>query len=243
MKEENNQLILSRVKALRFVLGLAFILHPSSFVLAQNMPHEAGFWFAANGQKPLIAPNEMNRGFFTNPTIEHVYYTVATNGVQALSFFAEHVQETRPWRGTWTNVLFNDRQQSFPASVDESLNMTTLGLETVRNFISVSGVRFGAGLGVGYGLGGASASVRDSAGTTTQYSSATVWDAFLITVFARIRYSLLVTPTYDLGIMLMGRYWSFPVIGPVSPGGEAYNGPQLRAISELGYKAGIAIGF
>jgi hypothetical protein len=206
------------------------------------MPHEAGFWFAANGQKPLIAPNDINRGFFTNPTLEHLYYTLATNGVQALSLFAEHVDETQSWQGTWTNFLFN-RQRSFPASVDENLNMTTLGLETVRNFISASGFRFGIGLGIGYGLGGASASVRDSTGTSTQYSSATIWDAVLITAFARIRYSILVTPAYDVGIMLMGRYWSFPAIGPVGTGGEAYNGPQLRAISELGYMAGIAIGF
>ena len=211
--------------------------------MAQNMPHEVGFWFAENGQKPLIAPDDINRGFFTNPTIEHLYYTVAANGVQALSIFAEHVDEARSWQGIWTNYFFNGKQQSFPASVDEDLNMTTLGLETVRNFISTSGIRFGMGLGIGYGLGGASANVRDSAGAVAQYSSATVWDAFLITAFARIRYSLLVTPTYDLGIMLMGRYWSFPAIGPVSPGGEAYNGPQLRAISELGYMAGIAIGF
>ncbi|HET6399913.1 MAG TPA: hypothetical protein VFH95_00790 [Candidatus Kapabacteria bacterium] len=225
------------------ILALSTIHFPlSTAARAQNMPHEAGFWFATNGQKPLLARDEINRGFFTNPTIEHLYYTVATNGVQALSVFAEHVDETRSWQGTWTNFFFSG-ERNFPASVEENLNMTTLGLETVRNFISVSGFRFGMGLGIGYGLGGASANVRDSAGTATQYSSATLWDAFLLTAFARIRYSILVTPSYDLGIMLMGRYWSFPAIGPVGAGGEAYNGPQLRAISELGYLAGIAIGF
>ncbi|HEX5315926.1 MAG TPA: hypothetical protein VFX22_04670 [Candidatus Kapabacteria bacterium] len=224
------------------IVALSIIHYPLSTANAQNMPHEAGFWFAANGQKPLIAPDDINRGFFTDPTIEHLYYTVATNGVQALSVFAEHVNETRSWKGIWTNFFFSG-EKNFPASVDENLNMTTLGLETIRNFISVSGFRVGVGLGIGYGLGGASATVRDSAGTATQYSSATIWDAFFLTALARIRYSLIVTPTYDLGIMLMGRYWSFPAIGPVGSGGEAYNGPQLRAISELGYMAGIAIGF
>ena len=184
-----------------------------------------------------------NRGFFTNPTIEHVYYQAASNGVQNLSVFLEHVSETRSWNGIWTNFFFNDRQQSFPASVDETLTLTTLGLETVRNLVSESGFRFGMGIGIGYGLGGAGANVRDTSGNVSKYSSTTEWSAFFLTGFARIRYSLIVTSTYDLGIMLMGRYWSFPVIGPVAPGGESYDGPSLRAISELGYLAGISVGF
>src|ERR1051325_2498556 len=83
---------------------LSFILHPSSLILsasAQNMPHEAGVYVAFNGHKPLVSANEDNRGFYTNPTIEHVYYSFLTNGVQSLSVFAEHVSETRHWSGKW----------------------------------------------------------------------------------------------------------------------------------------------
>ncbi len=207
------------------------------------MPHEVGFWFVENGQKPLIAPNETNRGFFTNPTIEHLYYNVATNGVQSLAIFAEHIDETRSWKGVWTNYLFNGRYQNFSASVDESLSMTTLGLETVLNFVSESGFRLGAGLGVGYGLGTAGANVRDSLGTQTHYDAATLWNDLLFTIMIRARYSLIVTSSYDIGIMLQGRYWSFPALGPVSPGGEAYNGPGLRGVSEMGYLLGVSVGF
>ncbi len=206
------------------------------------MPHEAGLWIAVNGQKPLVTPDTGNRGFFTNPTIEHLYYQVSTNGVQSLSVFAEHIWETRTWQGYWSTFYFPDKQIRYPATVNESLTMTTLGLETVRNLISESGFRFGIGLGLGFGLGGASAQV-DTSGTVTTYQSATLWDALLLTVFARIRYSVIVTPTYEIALMLLGRYWSFPFIGPTSSGGEAYNGPSLRAVSELGYLAGICVGF
>ncbi len=225
----------------RLFIASYFILH-TSYLPAQNMPREIGFWLAVNGQKPLIAPNDINRGFFTNPTIEHLYYSFASNGVQSASLFVEHLSETRDWSGMWANYGLGSKP--FPASVQESLGMTTIGFETLRNFISEGGFRFGAGLGVGYGLGGANANVRDSTtGAQTNYSSATLWDALLISVFVRARYSVYVTDSYEVAIMLMGRYWSFPAIGPIAPGGEAYNGPGLRAISELGYMAGIAVGF
>jgi hypothetical protein len=208
------------------------------------MPHEIGFWFAENGQLPLIKSDDANRGFFTNPAIEHLYYSFATNGVQSVSIFVEHINETRPWNGTWTNYLYNDRFDTITkASVDETLQMTTLGFETVRNLISESGLRVGAGIGVGFGLGSASATVRDTIGNKTNYTSATDWDALLVELFVRARYSLIVTSNYDIGIMLQGRYWSFPALGPVASGGEAYNGPALRAVSELGYLAGLSIGF
>jgi hypothetical protein len=244
MKEGNNQRIVLRVKAYCFILWISLILHPSSLILAQNMPHEIGFWFAANGQLPLIKPDDANRGFFTNPAIEHLYYSFATDGVQSVSFFVEHVNETRPWNGTWTNYLYNDRYDTIPkASVGESLQMTTIGIETVRNLISESGLRVGGGIGVGFGLGGASASVRDTNGNQTSYSSATAWDALLVELLVRVRYSLIVTSSYDIGIMLQGRYWSFPAFGPVASGGSSYNGPALRAVSEVGYLAGVSIGF
>ena len=101
--------------------------------------------------------------------------------------------------------------------------MTTVGFETLRNFISEGGFRFGAGLGVGFGLGGTSANVRDSAtGEQTAYSSATLWDAFFVDFFVRARYSIYTSSSYEVAIELMGRYWSFPAIGPTGDGGNAY---------------------
>ena len=207
------------------------------------MPQEVGLWLAVNGQKPLITPNEMNHGFFTNPTIEHLYYSFASNGVQSVSVFVEHVGETRNWNGEWATYSLG-KNPNYPASVQEFLGMTTVGFETIRNFISEGGFRFGAGLGVGFGLGGTSANVRDSAtGEQTTYSSATLWDAFFVDFFVRARYTVYTSSSYEVALELMGRYWSFPAIGPTGDGGNAYNGPGLRATSEIGYMAGIAVGF
>jgi hypothetical protein len=225
------------------LLVLSTIHYPLSTVKAQNMPHEIGFWFAVNGQKPLITPDEINHGFFTNPTIEHLYYSFASNGVQSVSLFVEHVNETRNWNGEWATYALG-KNPNYPASVEETLDVTSIGFETERNFISEGGFRFGAGLGVGFGLGGTSANVRDSAtGVQSSYSSATAWDALLVDLFIRARYSVYQTNAYEIAIQLMGRYWSFPTIGPIGSGGEAYNGPGLRAISEIGYMAGVAVGF
>ncbi len=243
MKEGNNLWKASKVKASFFIFGLALILYPSSLILAQNMPHEIGFWFAVNGQKPLITPDEINHGFFTNPTIEHLYYSFATNGVQSLSVFIEHISETQDWNGEWPTYALG-KNPNYPASVEETLGMTSIGLETERNFISEGGFRLGVGLGVGFGLGGTSANVRDSAtGSQTTYSSATSWDALLVDLFLRARYTVYQASAYEVAIQLMGRYWSFPLIGPTGDGGNAYNGPGLRAISEIGYMAGVAVGF
>src|ERR1035441_7171279 len=109
------------VDAVRFFSTINYQL---STATAQNMPHEIGFWFAENGQLPLIKSDDANRGFFTNPAIEHLYYNFATNGVQSVSVFVEHINETRSWNGAWTNFLTGNRQASFPASVDETLQMT-----------------------------------------------------------------------------------------------------------------------
>ena len=84
------------------------------------MPQEVGLWLAVNGQKPLITTNETNHGFFTNPTIEHLYYSFASNGVQSVSFFVEHVDETRNWNGEWATYSLG-KNPNYPASVQEFL--------------------------------------------------------------------------------------------------------------------------
>ncbi len=226
-----------------FVLTL-FVLAWHSPLAAQNMPHEVGIWFASNGQLPLITADNTNRGFFTDPTIAHGYYSFESNGVQSLSFFVEHISESRSWSGTWTNPTLNNGSNNFPATVSENLQLTTIGLETVRTFISEDGFRCGAGLGLGYGLGGASAQVLDKAtGGTESHYSATAWNGLELAASLRVRYSVYVSGNLDVGLLAMGRYWGFPLIGPLGNSGAAYNGPALRVLSELGYLAGVAVGF
>jgi hypothetical protein len=220
---------------------LLYTLYPIPSTLAQNMPHEAGVYVAFNGHKPLVKTNDVNRGFYTNPTIEHVYYSFLTNGVQSLSVFAEHVSETRSWHGIWTDVSSRN-PKSYAADVDESLQMTTIGLETVRTLISISDFRFGAGLGVGYGLGGASADV-DTSGKIAHYSSEPTWNALLLEFMLRMKYSVVYIHGTEIALVAEARYWGFPTMGPLSTTNTAYNGPGLRALSELGYLAGVSIGF
>jgi hypothetical protein len=225
------------------IILLSTLLCPLS-TRCQNMPHEAGLYVAFGGHLPLVTTNDANRGFYTNPTIEHGYYSFVTNGVQSLSVFAEHVSETRSWHGIWSVPTSAGVPPSFPADVDESLQMTTVGLETIRTLISESDFRFGAGLGVAYGLGGATADVRDSAShQLTHYSSQTAWNALLLEFMLRAKYTIAMVNHKEIAIVAEGRYWGFPAIGPIGEAGSAYNGPALRALSELGYLAGVSVGF
>lgn len=224
-------------------LLLAFYtLNPIPAALAQNMPHEAGLYVAFNGHLTLVKTSDVNRGFYTNPTIEHGYYSFATNGIQSLSIFAEHVNETRSWQGPWTDYGLNGHTTNYVAIVDESLQLTTIGLETIRTLISESGFRFGVGLGVGYGLGGATANV-DTSGKISHYSSAATWNALLLEFMLRAKYTIADFKRYEIAIVAEGRYWGFPAMGPIGQAGAAYNGPGLRALSELGYLAGVSVGF
>ena len=218
--------------------------------VGQNMPHEAGVWCSVGGQVSLIPNDNSNRGFFGNPTIEHGYYSFESNGVQSFSLFVEHIEETRPWLAdrngpvTWSNPTLNNGSNNFPAQVSENLHITTIGLETVRTFISESGFRLGGGLGLGFGLGGATANVQnESTGTAETHSSAIEWDGLELMASVRLRYSLYISGNFDIGLLLQGRYWGFPIIGPLGDGGGSYNGPALRVLSEVGYLAGVAVGF
>ena len=234
---------LSRILAI--LAAYSLLLTCARSASSQNMPHEAGFLFAVNGQAPLITSDNVNRGFYTNPTIAHGYYSFLTNGLQSLSLFVEHVSERRGWSGIWSDrTSIEGGSANFQATVSERLQMTTIGLETVRTLISESGFRLGAGLGIGFGLGGASADVTNvlTAETTTHDSFAT-WDALLLTAQIRARYTIFTMGDAEIGVVLIGRYWGFPFIGPLGTSGVDYNGPDLRVLSEFGYLAGVSVGF
>ncbi|MDP4199703.1 MAG: hypothetical protein Q8922_03770 [Bacteroidota bacterium] len=226
-----------------FLYSLSTIIYPLSST-AQNMPREAGFLFAANGQASLVKSNDINRGFFTNPTIEHFYYSFETNGVQSLSIFLEHINETRNWSGIWTDAQILGGSKNFPASVSENLQVTVIGLETNRTLITASDFRLGAGFGLGFGLGGASADVtHDTTNITDTHTSETAWQALLMAASLRARYTIWTGGKYEIAIVALGRVWYFPYIGPIGSASRSYNGPGLRTLSEYGYLAGLAFGF
>jgi hypothetical protein len=227
---------------MRNVLLTAYLLLVTSQLFAQNTPREAGIWFAVNGQIPFVN-NSQSGGFFTNPTIEHAYYSFISNGVQSLAVFAEHVDETRERKQIWSDFFFPDKQVSYPATVTERLYMTTIGLETFRTLWTESDFRLAGGIGVGYGLGGATTDVHnDSTGVrhTEEVSGAEA--GLLIFAALRVRYSVYTTPNYEVALALLGRYWSFPQIAPTSTARDAYNGRDTP-LSEFGYLAGISVGF
>lgn len=210
---------------------------------AQNMPHEIGFWGAHQGQWRLEPESDANRGFFQNPDIAHVYYSFVSSGVQSLAVFIERVAETRSRNADWTYVLFGNHASSYPAHIEEHLALTTLGLETSRTLLRTGDFRVMGTLSLGYGLGGADARVTKLwTDSTDEYSSAFTWQAFELSLAVRARYSILITGKLDLGVIAGIRYWGYPSLGPLGTSLN-YNGPDFRNSNNVGYIAGIAIGF
>jgi hypothetical protein len=97
---------------------------------------------------------------------------------------------------------------------------------------------------LGLGLGGASANVtNDTTQQTESHNSGTAWLALLVNASLRLRYTVWTGGQYDISLIALGRIWIFPYIGPTGSSGSAYNGPDLRALSEYGYLAGVSVGF
>lgn len=207
------------------------------------MPHEVGLWGAHYGQLRLEKETASNRGFFQNADVGHLYFSFLTNGVQSLSVYLEHVREARSREGVWTDVFVGHQQVGYPAHIDESVGLTVLGLETTRTLCVLGDLRLGGTLGLGFGFGGTTAEVtRTGSDTTNQFSSAFDWQAFQLSFGLRLRYSVYITGSTDYAVIAGARYWGFPYLGPIAPSSN-YNGPDFRNANNLGYIAGIAIGF
>jgi hypothetical protein len=224
-------------------LFLFLFLFLAAPVFAQNAKREAAFSFAYSGQVP-IAKSEANiQNFFTNPLIFNLRYQVATDYVNALSMTIEHISEDHTRAGLWNDIP-NASQGAYNADITERLYMTTLGLEGIRTLVRTGDFRLGAGIGIAYGLGGATATVKKlTDGSVQTFESCDTWSGFEVSAFVRGRYTLYQSDKIDIGLTGALRFWGFPAIGPLSTCQSSYNGPDFRSLHEIGYLAGISVGF
>jgi hypothetical protein len=155
------------------------------------------------------------------------------------SVFLEGVSETREY-----DAQEDINGQAISAHHKVTVTQTTFGVETMRNLVSTGGFRFGVGLGIGLGLGIPS---RELTILTTQekrdQESESLWLSLLLTATARGRYTVYRQDNIDVGIALALRYWGFPAIGPSSDDVTGYNGPDFRTLHQVGYLAGVSVGF
>ncbi len=206
----------------------------------QHTNHEIGFSFAFAGQSPFITSND-DAGFFRKPLMWNLRYQVATNYLQSIAIVLEHVGEERSRIGLWNDIP--NSSPVYNAEISEQLSMTTLGLEGIRTFIRTDEFRLGIGIGLAYGFGGATATVKKiTDGTSSTFESCDTWNGFLVSAFLRGRYSFYISDKLDLGVTGSLRAWGFPTIGPLTNCSDEYNGPAVRSLFEVGYLAGISVG-
>ena len=222
---------------------LQFILFAiAGTVHAQHTNREIGFSFAYAGQAPLFSSNNDQVGFFRQPLIMNLRYQIATNYVQSLAIVLEYVNEQRTHTGLWNDIP-SSSTGAYNAEIAERLYMTTLGLEGSRTFIRTDQFRFSVGISLGYGLGGATATVKKIAdGTQQTFDSEDTWNGLFISTFLRGRITVYTNNSLDIGITGSIRLWGFPSIGPLTVSQSTYNGPVLRSIFEVGYLAGVSVG-
>ena len=121
--------------------------------------------------------------------------------------------------------------------------MTTLGLEGIRTLIRTDEFRLGIGISLGYGFGGATATVKKiTDGSQQTFESCDTWNGFLVSTFIRARATVYTSSSLDIGITGSARLWGFPSISPLSECMTMYNGPALRSVFEIGYLAGVSVG-
>jgi hypothetical protein len=226
-------------KLQQLALGIAIIAMMVSKSNAQHTASEIGVSFAKSGQGKLEKRSLENRGFFQDAFIYHLRAQVSTNGIQNFSVFLEGVSETREY-----DALEDSKDQPVTTHQKVSVAQTTIGIETMRTLISTGGFRVGVGLGLGLGLGTPEREMTILATRETRVEeSASPWLSLLLTATARGRYTVYRQDNLDVGITLAARYWGFPAIGPSSDNVTGYNGPDFRTLHQVGYLAGVSVGF
>lgn len=222
-----------------FIIGMCMPL----LCIAQHTSREIGFSFAYAGQVPFASSGNGDAKFFSQPLIFNLRYQVATNFVQSLAVVLERVSEERSRTGLWND--FPDMSTGvYNADIAEHLTITTLGIEGIRTLIRTDEFRLGIGVSLGYGFGGATATVKNlTTNTEKTFESCDTWNGFLISTFVRGRFTLLTTNSMDIGLTASARIWGFPSISPLTDCRSSYNGPSLRSVFEIGYLAGISVGF
>ena len=169
-------------------------------------------------------------------------YQVATNYVQSLAVVLESISEKRSRIGLW-NDFPNLANGAYTADIAERLTMTTLGIEGIRTLIRTDEFRLGIGVSLGYGFGGATATVKNlTTNTEKTFESCDTWNGFLISTFVRGRFTVYTSNSLDIGVTGSARVWGFPSISPLTDCQSSYNGPSLRSIFEIGYLAGLSLG-
>lgn len=220
---------------------LVLILLPVT-VYSQHTVREIGFSFAYAGQVPFASSGNDESKFFRQPLILNLRYQVATNYVQSLAVVLESISEKRIRTGLW-NDFPNLANGVYNANIAERLTMTTLGIEGIRTLIRTDEFRLGIGVSLGYGFGGATATVKNlTTNTEKTFESCDTWNAFLISTFVRGRFTVYTSNSLDIGVTGSARVWGFPSISPLTDCQSSYNGPSLRSIFEIGYLAGLSIG-
>jgi hypothetical protein len=223
----------------QLAIGIAIIASMISTSKAQHTKSEIGVSFAKSGQGKIEKRSLENRGFFQDAFIWHLRTQVSTNGIQNLSFFIERVSETREY----------DAQEDIDGKAEithqvVSVAQTSLGLETFRTVVSTSGFRVGLGVGLGIGMGTPSRELNIlRTGEYREEDSESPWLSMLLTATARARYTVYRKDDLDVGLTLSARYWGFPAIGPSSSDVTGYNGPEFRTLHQVGYLAGVSVGF
>jgi hypothetical protein len=211
---------------------------------SQHAKREASFSFAVGGQSPLVVSGDDRSGFWRDPVILNLRLQVATDYIMSASIFLEHMSEGRNRSGLWSDSPNTSDPPPYNAEITEHLQMTLFGVEAARTLIRTGDLRFAFTVGLGYGLGSARADVRRI--TTNErkpFESCDTWHGLYLNSSIRARYTIYQGENYDIGVTASLRGWGFPMIGSFGECRTSYNGPDFNAIYEIGYLAGVAVGF
>lgn len=227
---------------MRLVVVAVLFLTAASTVLAQHTPSEFGASFAYGGQYPFIADGNAN--FFTTASLWNIRAQLATNYIQSYSAVLERIGQTSTRQGLWSpGSGFVNSITAYNADISEHLALYALYVETNRTIVRTDKFRVGLGLCFGYALGSADASVKSITEKTTKtYDGDAPWTSFYFSIFSRARLTVYETRKLDIALTGTLRYWGLPTLGPLAVSANNYNGPNIRALHELGYLGGISVG-
>jgi hypothetical protein len=229
---------------LRETLSVLVVLLFSITAYSQHSKREFAVSFAAAGQHPIAITGDDRSGFWRKPIILNLRYQVATDYVTSASLFLEYIGETRTRRDLWSDSPNALDPPPYNADITESLSMTVLGLQGARTLLRFGDFRLAFTLGAGYGLGSASADVRKIAtGQTKSFESCDIWHGVYLAGSLRTSYTVYQAEKYDIGLTASLRTWGFTTIGSFGDCLTSYNGPNFTALYEIGYLAGVSIGF
>lgn len=211
---------------------------------AQHAKRELAVSIASAGQYPIATKGDARSGFFREPFIFNLRYQVATDYITSASLFIESLAETRERRDLWSDDP-SSTTGAYNADISEHLTMTLVGVEAARTLVRTGDFRLALTLAAGYGLGSATAEVQPVTGTGPKrtFESCDIWHGVYLAGSFRGRYTIYQSDTYDIGITASLRTWGFPTIGSFGDCVTSYNGPAFTSLFEIGYLAGLSIGF